>query len=358
MTDVTKLDWSRWYRDPSGWPRHASNRLFLAEAVLRIAPLLIFPWDDIIVAGTMADEQPLLPGALDAFDEEGNPDPKVHAAWAPALLDYMSAAEFTSQRMKWQDPCAWLIAHRRDPVSGAVVFDEAQAYTSGTDVSFEHWETAAIEAAEINDARHTGMICMPLLARAVADMAIAGDIRTIARPINGGEEVELKPEQWLVDDASYRLASCGLDLEHPFDVDATPTHLIFIDLKGFDEHVALYARRHMISLIEEGITPDEFGIKSPSKKALYPTLVSKAYPLMKAHVQAHPQQYHRSVLREIVEGELGSVSDGVLEAARDLLKVDYPHITDGGAPVGTARRRVANVTPKLGVIKGGKSEPS
>lgn len=355
MTDVTKLDWARWYRDRSGWPRRANDRLFLAEAVLRIAPLLIFPWDDIIVAATMADEQPLLPGALDAFDEEGNPRPKVHAAWAPALLAYLSAAEFTSQRMQWQDPDAWLAAHKHDPASGAVVFDAAQAYTSGTDVSFEHWETAAIEAAEINDARHAGMICMPLLARAVADMAIAGDIRTIARPINGGEEVELKPEQWLVDDASYRLASCGLDLEHPFDIEATPTHLIFIDLKGFDEHVALYARRHMISLIEEGITPDEFGIKSPSKKALYPTLVSKAYPLMKAHVQAHPQQYHRGVLRKIVEDALGSVSDGVLEAARDLLKADYPHITDGGAPVGTTRRRVTNIAPELGVIEGGKS---
>lgn len=355
MTDVTKLDWIRWYRDRSVWPRRSSDRLFLAEAVLRIAPLLIFPWDDIIVAGTMADEQPFLPSALYAFDEEGNPRPEYHAAWAPALLAYLSAAEFTSQRMQWQDPDAWLAAHKYDPASGSVVFDEAQAYTSGTDVSFEHWEAAANEAAAIDDARQTGMTCMPLLARAVADMAIAGDIRTIARPINGGAEVELKPELWLVDDASYRLASCGLDLENPFDVEATPTHLIFIDLKGFDEHVALYAGRHMISLIEEGITPDEFGIKSPSKKALYPTLVSKAYPLMKAHVQAHPQEYHRSVLRKLVESKLGSVSDGVFEAARDLLKVDYPHITDGGAPVGTARRRVANITPKLGVIEGGKS---
>lgn len=354
MTDVTKLDWSRWYRDPSKWPHRASNRLFLAEAVLRIAPLLIFPWDDIIVAGTMADEQPFLPSALDAFDEEGNPGP-VHAAWAPALLAYLSAAEFTSQHMEWQDPDAWLAAHKYDPASGGVVFDEAKAYTSGTDVSFEHWETAFSQSEEINNLRQAGMICMPLLARAVADMAIAGDVRTTARPKNGGEEVELKPEQWLVDDASYRLASCGLDLENPFDVDATPTHLIFIDLKGFDEHVALYAGRHMISLIEEGITPDEFGIKSPSKKAMYPTLVAKAYPLMKAHVQAHPQEYHRSVLRQIVEVELGRVSDGVFEAARDLLKVDYPHITDGGAPVGTARRRVANITPKLGVIEGGKS---
>ncbi|KQM26488.1 MULTISPECIES: hypothetical protein [unclassified Sphingomonas] len=355
MTDVTKLDWARWYRKQSGWPLRANDRLFLAEAVLRIAPLLIFPWDDIIPLGTMANEQPLLPGTLDAFDWDGNPRPEVHGAWAPALLNYMSAAEFTSQRMERQDPDAWLAAHKYDPVSGGMVFDPAKAYTSGTGVSFEHWDTASFQAAEINELRRVGMICMPLLARAIADMAVAGDIRTIARPINGGAEVALTAEQWFVDDASYRLASCGLDLENPFDVDATPTHLIFIDLKGFDEHVALYARRHMISLIEEGITPDEFGIKSLSKKALYPTLVAKAYPLMKAHVQAHPQQYHRSVLRKIVESELGSVSDGVFEAARGLLKVDYPHITDGGAPVGTARRRVVNITPKLGVIKGGKS---
>lgn len=355
MTDVTKLDWTRWYRDRSGWPHSAADRLFLAKAVLKIAPLLIFPWDDIIPAGTMADEQPLLPGTLDAFDWDGNPRPEVHGPWAPALLDYMSAAEFTSQRMERQDPDAWVAAQKYDPVTRRMAFDPAKAYTSGTDVSFEHWDMASFQASEINELRGAGMICMPLLARAIADMAIAGDVRTIARPINGGAEVELKPELWLVDDASYRLASCGLDLENPFDVEATSTHLIFIDLKGFDEHVALYARRHMISLIEEGITPDKFGIKSLSKKALYPTLVSKAYPLMKAHVQAHPQEYHRRALRKIVEDDLGSVSDGVFEAARDLLKVDYPHITDGGAPVGTARRRVAHITPKLGVIEGGKS---
>jgi hypothetical protein len=354
MTDVTKLDWRRWYRDTSSWPHRTAARLFLAEAVLRIAPQLIFPWDDVIVAGTMAEEQPLLPGSLDAFDWDENPKPEIHGAWAPAVLAYMSAAEFTSQQLEWKDPGAWLAAQAYDPVLGRMVFDPSKAYTSGTDVSFAHWNTASLQAAEINELRQAGIVCMPLLARAIAQMAISGDIDTIARPIRGGEEVRLTTDHWLIDDALHRIASCALNLDSPYDVEAEATHWIFVDSEGFDTHAALYARRNMISLIEEGVTPADVGMKAPSKKALYPLLVSKALPLMKAHVKANPRQYQRSVLRQIVENKLGPVSDGVFEAARDLLRKEYPHIADGGAPVGTERRRVTNVANGLKLIDGGK----
>lgn len=354
MTDVTKLDWRRWYRDPSSWPHRTTARLFLAEAVLKIAPQLIFPWNEDIVTGTMAEEQPQLPGALEAFDEERSPRPDIHGAWAPAILNYISAAEFTSQQLEWKDPKAWLAAQTYDPVMRRMVFDPAKAYTSGTAVSFEHWETASNIAGEINDLRRAGIVCMPLLARAIAQMAISGDIDTIARPIRGGEEVRLTTDHWLIDDALHRIASCALNLDSPYDVDAEATHWIFVDSEGFDTHAALYARRNMVSLIEEGVTPADVGIKAPSKKALYPLLVSKALPLLKAHVKANPRQYQRSVLRQIVEDKLGPVSDGVFETARNLLRKEYPHIADGGAPVGTDRRRVTDLSKKLKVIDGGK----
>lgn len=65
QTTKVDPDWSRWYADRSDWP--LDDELFLAEAVLRFAPMAVFPWLDEFPVASAAAPAPLLPGTLDVL---------------------------------------------------------------------------------------------------------------------------------------------------------------------------------------------------------------------------------------------------------------------------------------------------
>ena len=64
--------------------------------------------------------------------------------------------------------------------------------------------------------------------RLIGTLLVEGRLTAWARPIGGGEAVELEPHVWELDDFTLRFATCALDLRRPFDTSSRPTHRIFI----------------------------------------------------------------------------------------------------------------------------------
>lgn len=71
-------------------------------------------------------------------------------------------------------------------------------------------------------------------ARLIGELVAAGRLRTFARPLGGGETIELKASAWDLDEYRARFASSALDPKRPFDADAMPTHWLFVDMDGFN----------------------------------------------------------------------------------------------------------------------------
>ncbi len=69
-----------------------------------------------------------------------------------------------------------------------------------------------------------------MMTRAIA----SGRLMTYARPLGGGEIEPIDAGKWKVDDPLPRFATGALNLEQWADLDALPTHRLFVDSEGFD----------------------------------------------------------------------------------------------------------------------------
>ena len=67
---------------------------------------------------------------------------------------------------------------------------------------------------------------------------VLGKIARFARPIGGGDVVDLPPERWEIDDPVPRFATGALNLLAWADPAAPPTHRILVDSNQFDEWLA------------------------------------------------------------------------------------------------------------------------
>lgn len=73
--------------------------------------------------------------------------------------------------------------------------------------------------------------------RLIGMLLVEGRLTAWARPIGGGDPVELEPYHWELDDFTHRFATCALDMRRPFDASSPPTHRIFL---GDDDHRAIF----------------------------------------------------------------------------------------------------------------------
>lgn len=71
--------------------------------------------------------------------------------------------------------------------------------------------------------------------RFLGSLFMDGRIKTFARPLAGGEPVPMAESLWELDDYTHRFATCALDLRRPFDVEAKPTHRIFVSEDGLQD---------------------------------------------------------------------------------------------------------------------------
>jgi prophage regulatory protein len=82
-------------------------------------------------------------------------------------------------------------------------------------------------------------------ARLIGEALARGIVRAWARPIGGGEPVELKPGLWELDRFDHRFAASAMDPRHPFDLHADPTSWIFVDMDGWNALVEASLADHV-----------------------------------------------------------------------------------------------------------------
>lgn len=335
--DLSELDWRRWYSDRAAWP--VTKDIFLADAVCRLGTVMVFPFSDEMVAAAALDPAPFVPEAHEAFHDDGRPIAAVHAAWAPAILSDRPAAEFFADVLRTHDRSTWLAAHAFDPATGRARFDLARTPHRDDVVTREHWEEVAFESGYVNEMRRAAGTALPHVARALARLALLGDIRTFARPIDGvGDDVEIDPRDWEINDPLARIASCGIDVAFPRAVDREATHLVFVREKGFDTAAWVTARARQLSLIDEGITPEDVGIVGPRPSAVNERIKGMAVEAMRRHLILNPDDHTRPILRRVVEDVVGPIGSKMFEEARNRIREEFEFIKEPGAPAGEERR--------------------
>ena len=330
IQDLSSLDWARWYSDRTMWP--IDRDLFLADAVLRIAPMMVFPWDDDFFTSVLAPVTPLIPDATTAFTPDSEPLPEVHETWGPALLRYMPIAEYEATRAVTADPAFWASRYEPNPAGGPP--RARVGMTDATTISYDHWEAAALTAADVADRRDSARVAIRHIAHQIAKMALDEAITVLARPIGGGEVVAVDSDAWRIDDPAARIASCMINMREPCATSAPPTHLLFVSRVGFEPAAWAKAQLAPLSLLKEGITPKDAGVLGPRPSTIWKAKEDQAVVAMRAHLNAHPHAYTRPELRRVV----GDVSDTVFEKARNRIREEFEFIKLGGAPRGSDRR--------------------
>lgn len=339
--DVSSYDWRRWYSDRARWP--VTTEIFLADAVCRLGTMMVFPFSDQMIADAALPPAPELPGAHEAFDDKGRPDEGIHEAFGAAVLAQTPAADFFSGVLKMHDRQAWLRAHAPDPQTGIPSFDVAKAGIPTDEITREHWDEAALDASYANDIRAAATKALPHVARAIARLAIDGNIRTFARPIDGrGDDVALDPSDWEIGDPLARIASCGIDVAARRATGLPATHLLFVREEGFDTAAWIISRMNPLSLIEEGIVPSDVGIIGPKPSAVNAKVKEMAYGVLKRHLVANPGDYTRPRLRAVLDAAgHSSIGEKMFEEIRGRLRDQFPFMRDPGAPPGGDRREAA-----------------
>lgn len=103
--------------------------------------------------------------------------------------------------------------------------------------SFDLFEALG-ETEETPEGEIPVSVIVQICARTFQEAVLEGKLQTSARPLAGGEPVELKPLHWEIDNPVPRMASGCLNLDDWSNVLAPPTHRIFVNRKDFDAFLA------------------------------------------------------------------------------------------------------------------------
>lgn len=72
----------------------------------------------------------------------------------------------------------------------------------------------------------------------IGRLLFEGRVQSWARPIGGGDPVELPASAWELDDFAHRMSTSAIDPTRPFEVEAEPTHWIFLSEPDWEEALA------------------------------------------------------------------------------------------------------------------------
>lgn len=221
-----RLDWSI-HAHPLNWP--ISAKTFLADAVLRVGKALCDPWYNDEPAALAVPISPDLANLDNAFAGE-QPIPAIHAQHRAQVLSVISF------------PVYWDMIDRED--DGAEPADDEP-------ITRDHWEQVLIEISVRENLRIHARRAIIHVARFIARQAVAGTLRTYARPMPGGLPEELPSHFWELFDPRPRIASCSFNLEDPTNPSASPTHFIFVDAEDLQNAINGIKPTDRVNLIPE-----------------------------------------------------------------------------------------------------------
>ena len=91
------------------------------------------------------------------------------------------------------------------------------------------------DAFEAGAARPGDRECLMMGIELLGGLFVHGVYQTWARPIGGGVPEEITADRWELDDFTARFATGMINVRRPFDLEAEPTHAIFVDRSAMDE---------------------------------------------------------------------------------------------------------------------------
>lgn len=121
-----------------------------------------------------------------------------------------------------------------DSSAGRISLEKAFALLVYDRIGFESWELSEIFSGPDDD-NETGAAreLVRIQAELMTDGILNGQLSTFARRIGGGEIITLKPNVWEIDEPIHRFALASFNLERWMDIDAQPTHRIFLSEEQF-----------------------------------------------------------------------------------------------------------------------------
>jgi len=322
-TEESPLDWSI-HRDRSRWP--VSTKTFLAEATLITGNALCVPWDGSEPAWMSHPKRSPVPFAHEAFIG-GAPVAAVHAEFAPEIRTAMSPAEYLLRLIN-VDPAAWHEGELPYPADASLAALELRARNKEDQddpITPAHWGDVACqinsEIAELDVAERA----LRAIAELIANLALSTRLRTYARPFGGGAMIELEPSLWELDDPLTRAATCTLSLNDPFNRNAAPTHLIFVERSDLEPALASLTPADKVYLIKELEGGDRQGRYAGAVEELTEWICDRAKdPYFKDWRRAHWEE----AACLLGSWATGSVFDDAWTAATGT----HPHLVKIGRP--------------------------
>ncbi|MEH3037871.1 MAG: hypothetical protein PGN23_15500 [Sphingomonas adhaesiva] len=224
----------------NAWPA-ARGAVFLAVAAQRIGSAMFIEWSDAALTWPTGGDHPFIPEAEHVFTAKGI-DQRLYDLYAPMVRKIMPVGVFQHRELLKAPMAEWLANVVPDPDGGEPTTRAGLRHRRGEDaddpITERHWNSAwwqgTIHADELDGARR---YLFPVAAMILAG-AQSGALNTMARPFYGGAAIQLPADTWEIDSAMVRLAWCGLDPERPFDLNAAPTHWLFVERESLDAFVA------------------------------------------------------------------------------------------------------------------------
>ncbi len=306
-----QLDWSI-HANPI-WPLSTTD-VFLAEAVVQTGRALCQFWDDALPSWMAHPEPPEMVPAKEAFIDDA-PIAEVHAKYGPHVRELMPVAEYRVL-FEYGD-------HPPPTIPGS---DEDESEP----ISRKHWEEAFLRgcqhAHELDPARRA---IIPI-ADFIAKHAVAGRLKIYIRPVAGGEMTEAPSSLWNVGDPRMRISSCAINLEHPFDMEAAPTHHLFVDREDLERELAAITPDQQICLIPglAGSTADD---------DIYKASVDEVTELLRALMrdEAH-RDWRRLKFQAEAEDKFGPRAGGtVFRRAWTKATEEFSQFSQPGRPRGS-----------------------
>ena len=260
------------------------------------------PWYNEEPAALAVPVSPDLADLHDAFDGE-HAIPAIHAQNRAQVLSVISFPEY------------WDMIDRED--DGAEPADDEP-------ITRDHWEQVLIETSFRENTRIHAQRAIIHVARFIARQAVAGKLRTYARPIPGGLPEELPSHFWELFDPRPRIAAGSFNLNDPTNPSANPTHFIFVDADDLQNAINSIKPTDRINLIPEldGATerPDPYVVST-----LEVTSWLKS-------VMADPEcRWTRPMFRRNAEEKFGSRAGGeVFKRAWQQATANYPRFSKPG----------------------------
>lgn len=217
--------------------------MFLPELVRLVGNQLLESWHGHETKEMLLPAPPALevPAPRFAFDEAGNRVDIIHDRHGD---DVRKALRWDATEARSRSEATKAIQHRPPPDAKALTEDD--------------WETAYEAIVLPREMRSWARTALTHIAWAIADMASRDEADDVAitlngRPLLGGGAHQLSRSLWTTGPELRlrRLASCGLNVDAPFDPMAAATHLIFVEERGLIEAVEAYAKRNRVPAIPD-----------------------------------------------------------------------------------------------------------